>query len=1110
MHARVTAILVARNGAKHLERTLEALSRQTRQPDVVITVDCGSSDATAQLLAAHGPTHFISADSDLTFGQAIAAAVRVMAPPESDSEMLWLLAQDSAPEPGALEALLGELEIAPSVAVAGPKIMDWRAHDYIHDVGLSMTPGGATVTLVESELDQGQHDGMSDVLAVDAGGMLVRHSVWNQLGGFDPGLPSADDALDFCVRVRLSGRRVSVVAAARVASAGDGVAGLSGSSRGRARRKRLRVARTAQLHRRLVYSAGWLIPLHWIALVPFAFFRSIGALLQKEPGAIPGEFSAAFRTAFSGSRVHNARRRLAETRTLGWGSIASLRLTNAEVRRRHALKREAVLVGIGADRPEIRFFASGGAWTVLAAALVGIIMFASLLGAQNLAGGGLLPLSSTPAGLWASVGYGWRDLGLGFVGAADPFAAVLAVLGSLTFWAPSYSLVLLYFVALPLAALGAWLAATRLTDRGLLRFTAAALWVLAPTFLTAFSAGHPAAILAHLLLPWLFFAGYSAGRSWSASATASLLFAAVLFCAPSLTPALLILWLLCSVASGRGIARFIGIPLPAVALALPLILDQGLRGSWLALLADPGVPVPSTPAPDWQLLLGFPTGDFGGWSTLLGQAPALQGLPLSWIIPVLFAPLAILAALSLFLPSIRSASVAVLTALLGAGTAIAATQLSLATTGAASVSIWPGSGLSLYWLGLVGAVIFALREFRRFAVAPAVAATVLLAVAVVPLAGALPLELSAVHEGSDRTQPAFVTAEAQTDARVGTLEIVPQSNGGILATIVRGAGTTLNEQSTLVNTTTTLSAADKELATLAGNLASRSGLDASAGLADLGIRFVLLRPAALTDTGRGTAAASVAATETLARATTALDGEAALVPVGDTAYGRLWRHDGPASAAGVTASEVPAHAGGVFSLAALLLAAITIGSALLLSIPTGAGPEAVRQANRDAMRRSARSDTQDRKAEARDLHREERSAKSEARSARSEARAALRRSVKAGAIVPAEGTPAAQAIESAAAAEAAEAAEAGELAAAVELAHAAERERSSDLALTSGHGHETEDGPADVTAGEIAEHVAPSTAPQKEPAASPREEKATDPVEPADRPSGQEDPNNAR
>ncbi|TFB53984.1 glycosyltransferase [Cryobacterium sp. Sr3] len=213
MHARVTAILVARNGAKHLDRTLEALSRQTRQPDVVITVDCGSTDTTAALLAAYAPTHFISADAGLSFGEAIVTAERVIAPAESDSEMLWLLAQDSAPEPDALTALLGELEIAPSVAVAGPKVMDWDAGDYIHEFGQSLTPGGATVTLVESELDQGQHDGMGDVLAVSAGGMLVRHLVWQQLGGFDLALPSADDSLDFCVRVRMAGYRVSGVAA---------------------------------------------------------------------------------------------------------------------------------------------------------------------------------------------------------------------------------------------------------------------------------------------------------------------------------------------------------------------------------------------------------------------------------------------------------------------------------------------------------------------------------------------------------------------------------------------------------------------------------------------------------------------------------------------------------------------------------------------------------------------------------------------------------------------------------------------------------------------------------------------------------------------------------
>jgi len=64
MQARVTAIIVARNGASHLERTLEALRRQTRQPDTVIAVDCGSSDTTSELLAAFGPTHLITADAN--------------------------------------------------------------------------------------------------------------------------------------------------------------------------------------------------------------------------------------------------------------------------------------------------------------------------------------------------------------------------------------------------------------------------------------------------------------------------------------------------------------------------------------------------------------------------------------------------------------------------------------------------------------------------------------------------------------------------------------------------------------------------------------------------------------------------------------------------------------------------------------------------------------------------------------------------------------------------------------------------------------------------------------------------------------------------------------
>ncbi|TFD50817.1 glycosyltransferase family 2 protein [Cryobacterium frigoriphilum] len=984
MQPRVTAILVARNGATHLERTLEALRSQTRRPDIVIMVDCGSTDATGRLMADYGPTQLITAGADLNFGQAIATAVRVTAAPENDHEMLWLLAQDSAPEPGALDALLGELEIAASVAVAGPKVLDWGAGEYIHDFGESVTPLGATVTLVESELDQGQHDGMSDVLAVSAGGMLVRHTVWLQLGGFDPALPTVDDSLDFCIRVRLAGYRVSVVAAARVTSAGAGIAGPNQSSRGKLRRRRLRAERSAQLHRRLVYSPAWALLFHWLSLVPLALLRSLGQLLRKEPGAIIGEFSAAFGAALHGLRVRSSRKRFAATRVLGWASIATLRVPSVEVRRRHALQKEASLFMARGDRPEIRFFSGGGAWSVLTALVVGLAIFAPLLGASTLTGGGLQPLSGSPAELWANVGYGWRDIGIGFVGAADPFAAVLAVLGSLSFWNPSTALVLLYLLALPLASLGAWLAAARLTERGALRAVAAILWIFAPTFLSALAEGRPAAILVHLLLPWLFFAGFAAGRSWSASASAALLFAAIIACAPSLAPALLLIWLVATITSGRSVMRYIGIPLPLIALALPLVIDQSLRGTWLALLADPGVPVASTEVTGWQLLLGFPSGQLGGWTPML-QALGVPGA--EYVIGALLAPIAILAVLALFLPGSRAATVALVTAVLGFGTAFAATHLFVAAAGATTVNVWAGSGLSLYWLGLIGGTILAVRGLRRFAFAPAVTAAILLVIVAAPLAAAIPLGTSVVAEGIDRTQPAFVSAEARLDPRVGTLQLTPQPDGGVLVTVLRGDGETLDNQSTLESTDRTLSAQQRDLADLAGNLVSRSGFDAGTALTELGVRFVVLQPAGsaagvasvdgqveassaggsstdASDTSDSSVvttadAATLEAVATELRTATALDANAALAPVGDTAFGRLWQHESPADAA--TTAAIPAHAGGAYGYLTLLVMIVVVGATVLLSIPTGAGREAVRQANRDAIRRASRTSVKQKK-----------------------------------------------------------------------------------------------------------------------------------------------------
>ncbi|MFM9920768.1 glycosyltransferase family 2 protein [Lacisediminihabitans sp. H27-G8] len=913
MQTRVTAILVARSGAAHLERTLAGLARQTRRPDAIVAVDAGSSDRTAELLAASGPTQLVTTTGKVDFGAAIDRALTVAAPAESVNDWLWLLAHDNAPQPAALEAMLGAVEIAPSVAVAGPKLMRWDEPDVIAEYGETMTYYGASIALVEGELDQAQHDVRSDVLGVAAGGMLVRRTLWTALGGFDPALPTVDAALDFSVRARLAGFRVVVVPGAKVAS--DGGPEMFGRATVSDRR-RASSRRAAQLHRRLVYAPAAALPFHWLSLLPLAIIRAIGQLLAKRPGAVGGELGSALAAAFGGSRIGPARRSLKRTKWVGWASIAPLRMPPAAVRERRAQARDAQRIQSTVTVTEARagFVSHGGLWIVVLAGLIGLISWGSLIGAPSLTGGALLPLSDTVQQLWSHVGYGWRDIGVGFTGAADPFTYVLAVLGSITFWSPSFSLVLLYLIALPLAALGAWFAARQLSTRSSLPALAAFLWAVAPPLSSALSGGHLGAVIAHLLLPWLVLAALNAPRSWAASAGAALLFAATAASAPSLVPALVIALLAWIVARPKSVHRLLGIPIPAMALFAPLIVQQVVRGDPLALFADPGVPAPTAPGSSLHLSLLSPSRGLDGWSAV-AQSFGLPGVSATVIVAALLLPIGVLALLALFVPGSRRAVPSMILALLGFGTAVAASHLQVAHLGSSAVPIWTGAGLSLFWLGLVASAIVALDALGRFAVPVGILTAVTATILVLPLLGSVLLKTAVVEAGS-RILPAVVTAEADEHPRVGTLVLTPQPGGALAATVQRGSGATLDDQSTLAATSSSADATSRRIATVSGNLASRSGFDAGAELTRLSIGFVLLSP-------------DDAAVHK--RTSEALDSNALFAPVGATDNGLLWRFDGLANEKTITpVGNTDTALGNLI----LISQVIVFGMTLLLGIPT--------------------------------------------------------------------------------------------------------------------------------------------------------------------------------
>lgn len=934
MPARVHALLVVRPDGRapaafHLTRTLAALRDQQRAVDALTIVLCGGDDKLRALAETSGAEAVIAAPARTGYAAALRLASRRI-----DGDAVWLLAQDVAPAPDALVRLAAALETAPSVAVAVPKLVEWDDPTRIVSLGRSMTRMGAAIGLADGEHDQGQHDGTDDVLGGDVRGLLVHTAAWRELGGVDEALAGADEGLDLGVRVRLAGGRVVLAPTARVAVAHDGVAGPPAPRTTGARARVTHAARVAQLHRRLVYAPPPLVPLHWLSLLPLALWRTVLDLVGKRPARIGPEWSAAFVAMVRPGAVARARSGIARHRRASWAQLAPLRVDRRILRQRLIEDEPA---GTGPRRTDLGFFSGGGAWAVLAALVVSVAALPAALSWPSIGGGALAPLAATVSRLWAEATGVQRPLGWDAVGPADPFSTVVALLGSLSPADPSRALVVLWLLALPLAVLGGWFAATRLTERPVLRIVGAVAWALAPTFLVALSDGRPAAVIVHLVLPWLAFAAAGAHRSWGNAGTASILLAVVLACSPLLAVPAAVVWILASVLAmtlrGRRAGfRWLWILVPSLALSAPLVAARLVAGDPWSLLADPGVPYAGPRVADdvlGRVLLagGFPSD--AGWAAFTGAGGSL------WWLVVFTAPLLVLALAAAFSGRRLVGPALLVLAGLGVVTAFAATSVAVAIDTVTPVPLWPGTALSLAWVGVVGGALLVLDDVvpvRALRTALAAVAVAGLVVAAAPSLLSHARDASPVARGDASTLPAFVAAEGVGNPGRGTIVLTPATDG-LAVEVVWGGSATLGGQSTLVTARTALTATDAEAAQVAADLVTDTANDVVAQLRDHGVAFILVSPE--------TPGESAEARSARLAAVTALGSRDGLDAVGSTEKGDLWRLSGDIAPRADAPASARAAAGAAWSGIAAVFAI-----ALLLSLPTRGSRSASRAAPR--------------------------------------------------------------------------------------------------------------------------------------------------------------------
>lgn len=659
----VTAVVVSRRDPAGITPVLEAALAQTLAPDEIVVVDRTSGAALpgdlqeaddttlATLVAAvrdlHGiPVTVVEADGRAPVRTALLRVVTAHAATEDAVDLVWFLPAGAVPEPEALVRLVDAWRRSPSTGVLGPKHVDIDSPHRLRAVSIRTTRGGRLLPRpVPGDPDQGQYDALTDVLAVPLAGSLVERDLLLGLRGWESSFGDVGADLDLGWRAQLSGRRVVVVPSSRVRS-GPGVA-VATATTGARRRAARRVA--------LARAPWWHAPFLtlWIALT--SVVAAVGLLLLKRPRAAAAELGAlASLDPVRGLRARWRTRHHRVVRRHDLGMLFEARrsvLTGWGDSVHHALVPPQAPIGDqAADLNPRSWFVKvvrhPGVVAVLVALAVTVAAGRSLgLGVvtgigRGLIGGELVGTRADAGALWHAWRDGWSGSGLGGPDAAGPHSVLLAgpawVVDHLPLLPAPTSpgglvVALLVLLAMPLAAVSAYLALRVVATRRWVRTLGAVAWACSGPAAAAVAQGRLGAVVALLLLPaaaaglWL----VAARRSTATSAFATALGVTVLGTfAPLLAALAVVLALVLALVRNRVRVHALVIALVPAAVLAPWVLHDGPAG-WPALVAGVGLAQwgGGAPAP-WRLAL-LDAGGAGSpvvWSMLPLVVVGLAGL----------------------------------------------------------------------------------------------------------------------------------------------------------------------------------------------------------------------------------------------------------------------------------------------------------------------------------------------------------------------------------------------------------------------------------------------------------------------------------------------------
>lgn len=713
----IGAILVTRGEAPLTQSVLRAIENQSVAPHSLTIIDVAGRHVTP-FPADRVPdgAELVRVGRARNLGDAIRRA-RAQGAPFASEQWWWILHEDSAPEPECLDELIQAAAVGKTIGAVGVKQMSWDGSRLL-ELGIFATASARRLERIgDDDIDQGQHDGTSDVLGVGTAGLFISAEAYEAVGGFDAALGPFGDGLDLGRRLHLAGYRVIVAPKARVRHARVSLySGLDGASDtdhseptgdvsdalvdgGDATDGSFRKRRYAQMYNWCKAVPALILPFLALWLLVWSPARALGRILTGRASLALPEIGALVSLIGATPRLLAGRARAAHSRRVPRSALRALETAPALLRKEPAGvdedehgERIDPLVVASMRRYRFRSASTALGLLILTATLALMQWWGT---ASGLVGGAWVSLPSSWAELWEAAWSAWIPGGDGYAGGADPLTILMAILSApfapmgIT---PGALATFLLVASTPIAAMMAWIPSRVLASSVRVRFLVSLAWSVAPSLLMSATHGVLAATLAHAAAP--VFVAYCLGQPRPLlvagaggvdeaplrprginGGCAALALVVASCCAPWTLP-------LGAAALAWRSRRSLLVALPALVLLVPTYISIAARPSaWPALASTSGGVHAYTRADSWMAMLGM---------------PAAPSTPLEAVaLGIIGAGVIAAAGIALLRLRTRFAALAFCGAFVAAASGWAASQIGVGISGAFVASAWTAPALSL-------------------------------------------------------------------------------------------------------------------------------------------------------------------------------------------------------------------------------------------------------------------------------------------------------------------------------------------------------------------------------------------------------------------------------